>query len=135
MSETNIIINKPNNKEIKITHYSDLDGITIEYFKDGELHRDEDKPACINLTLTLNMISYEYFKNGKKHRDNDKPAETTFQSTGELTSHEFYQNGLLHRDDDKPATQFFMWGDPSKSIDHYYKNGEEYTPEDSTNAH
>ncbi len=42
---------------------------TKYWYKNGELHRDNDKPAVIWADGSLT-----WYKNGKLHRDNDKPA-------------------------------------------------------------
>ncbi len=41
----------------------------IEYYKKGNLHRDGDQPAAIDVDGTQ-----YYYKDGNLHRDGDKPA-------------------------------------------------------------
>ena len=65
----------------------------IEYWKNGERHRDNDQPAVIWVNGTK-----EWYQHGKRHRDNDKPA--IVRADG---SKEWYQNGEHHRDNDQPA--------------------------------
>ena len=84
-----------------------------EYYKNGELHRDGDKPAFICSGGTK-----WYYKNGDLHRDGDKPAIIYSYGT-----EEYYKNGKLHRNGDKPA----IIG--SYGTKGYYKNGVEYTKE------
>jgi hypothetical protein len=67
---------------------------SLEWWKDGELHREDDKPAWIYADGAL-----EWLKNGDWHRDGDKPA--VIDADGSLR---WYKNGLRHRDSDKPAT-------------------------------
>jgi hypothetical protein len=57
------------------------------WHKNGELHRDRDKPAFIYSDLTIG-----WYKNGKCHRDGDKPA--VIGANGTLA---WYKNHLLHR--------------------------------------
>ena len=59
---------------------------TKMYYKDGELHRDGDKPAiiCSNGTKT-------YWKNGERHRDGDKPA--VIYGNGDK---EYWKNGVRY---------------------------------------
>jgi hypothetical protein len=66
---------------------------TLEWCKDGEYHRDGDKPARIYKDGTL-----VWWKNGLIHRDGDKPA--VINAMGILV---WYKNGVEHRDGDKPA--------------------------------
>ena len=45
------------------------------WHRDGELHRDQnDGPAQINLGKFGEVLSVAFYENGKLHRDNDKPA-------------------------------------------------------------
>ena len=66
---------------------------TLAWYKNGEYHREGDKPAYIDADGSL-----EWYKNGQFHRDDDKPAYI-----GADGSLEWYKNGLRHRDGDKPA--------------------------------
>ena len=83
------------------------------WYKHGQLHRDEDKPA-----VEYPSGYKEWHKNGKSHRDEDKPA-VVYPSGTKM----WYKQGKLHRDNDKPAK---IESDGSKS---YWKNGKEYIPE------
>ena len=51
--------------------YDKLDNTGALYIRDenGQLHRDEDKPAVADLDGLV-----MYYKHGKKHRDGGKPA-------------------------------------------------------------
>jgi hypothetical protein len=53
----------PNNVFVDITSWD------LIWWKNGNMHRDNDKPAVIRFDGTK-----EWLKNGKRHRDNDKPA-------------------------------------------------------------
>jgi hypothetical protein len=66
---------------------------SLEWVKNGEWHRDDDKPAVIGAGGLQAWI-----KNGLAHRDGDKPA--WIWDDGTLT---WYKNGVHHRDGDKPA--------------------------------
>jgi hypothetical protein len=70
----------------------DADG-TLVWYKNGQIHRDGDKPALIDASGAL-----WWFKNGVPHRDGDLPA--WISANGDL---EWCKNGLRHRDGDKPA--------------------------------
>jgi hypothetical protein len=83
------------------------------WYKNGELHRDYDKPAVINFGGTQ-----KWYKNGKLHRDNDMPAVIFYTGT-----QIWYKNGKEHRDNDMPAV-IDSYGKYKK----WYKNGKKYNP-------
>jgi antitoxin component YwqK of YwqJK toxin-antitoxin module len=79
----------------------------IEYFVNGKLHREGDKPA--SFTHVDNFYQYnsavlsiihdisQWYINGNLHRESDKPAYVQ----GRVNK--WYINGKLHREGDKPA--------------------------------
>lgn len=82
------------------------------WHKDGQLHRDNGKPAFVNIVIPphfhpLNSnwdsmvanfpIEQEWWVNGVKHRDNDLPAVDC------PNLKEWYKHGLRHRDGFQPA--------------------------------
>jgi hypothetical protein len=81
---------------------------SLGWFKNGVYHRGGDKPARIGTDGTLG-----WFKNGVYHRDGDKPAE--INPKGTLG---WYKNGEKHRDGDKPA-----WISAAGTLG-WYRNGE-----------
>jgi hypothetical protein len=64
------------------------------WYKDGDLHRDDDLPAVI-----WDDGSQFWYKNGLRHRDGDRPA-IIYSNDSKF----WYKNGLRHRDGDLPAT-------------------------------
>ena len=60
---------------------------SLEWQKNGKLHRDDDNPAIIYANGTL-----VWWKNGERHRDDDKPARV--YASGLL---EWFKNGERHR--------------------------------------
>lgn len=109
------------------------DGSNRWYDEEGQLHRDNDKPAFIDVWGTQMWYQHgeihrengpavirsdgleEWYKNGVKHRDNDLPAIIETNGTKE-----WCKNGKLHRENDKPA---IIHADGSK---YWYKNGKLY---------
>jgi hypothetical protein len=65
----------------------------LKWYKDGKLHRDDDKPAWI-----LPSGAKKWYKDGKLHRDGDEPAEVWLHG-----SRVWYKNGKRHRGGDRPA--------------------------------
>ncbi len=61
------------------------DGTKFWYNKDGELHRDNDRPAIEYISG-----SKSWYKNGEWHRDNDKPAIVWVDAKDQ-----WYTNGKL----------------------------------------
>jgi hypothetical protein len=61
------------------------------WYKDGEMHRDNDEPSFIDGTTKM------WHKDGILYRDNDLPA---FISSAWTL---WYKNGVIHRDNNKPA--------------------------------
>lgn len=78
--------------------------------KQGQNHRDNDKPARIYLSGDK-----VWYQNDMVHRDNDLPAKIFVN--GSLG---WYQNGFSHRDGDKPAVIY------SNGVQEYYKHGKLY---------
>ena len=88
------------------------DAESIEWYKNGKLHRDGDEPAVIlmrnpefdrfnsgdELVVNMEIETRKWYKNGKLHRDGDEPAVIHHDGTKE-----WYKNGKLHRDGDEPA--------------------------------
>lgn len=70
--------------------------------KEGEVHRDGDKPASISSWPgTGNVVSKEWRKNGVFHRDEGKPA-LVFYENGEVAAEEYWTDGKYRRRSDKP---------------------------------
>lgn len=71
-----------------------------EWYKNDELHRDDDKPA-IEWMVPRNNGSKYWFKHGLRHRDNDKPAVESANGTKE-----WWVNGQRHRENGFPAVEY-----------------------------
>ncbi len=128
-NESNKILRTWKNNS-KYEYTEDKDGLK-EWYVNGKLHREADKPAVEHADG-----SKEWWVNGKKHRDNDLPAVEWVSgykawyikgkrhrgadlpaieySDG---SKEWYVNGKIHRDADRPASE---WANGSKQ---WYVNG------------
>jgi antitoxin component YwqK of YwqJK toxin-antitoxin module len=100
---------KSKNIKVKLFEYK-IDENGIEYwYKNGQLHRDNDLPAVIS-----SKGSYEsWYKNGNLHRDNDLPAVMSLKSAYRC----WYKNGKLHREKDLPAVII------SNGSKYWYKSG------------
>ncbi len=96
----------------------------ICYYKNDELHRDDDQHGNSQPAIIQTDGSTNYYKNGVLHRDHNQPA--VIKTSGTL---KYYRDGELHRDDDIDGT-------PLPSICHsdggleYYKNGKRHRNDD-----
>lgn len=69
----------------------------LSWYKNGELHRDNDKWA-----VCKNNIQFEWYQNGLLHRENDKGAVICMLH-GKVMDMYWYKRGKRHRDNDEPA--------------------------------
>jgi hypothetical protein len=77
--------------------------IKLESFNDkDELHK-LNAPAIINYDNNGKKISKYWYKNGKLHRDEDKYAYAEYDNSGWHKVQKWYKDGKIHRDGDLPA--------------------------------
>ena len=77
------------------------------FFKDGEAHRDGDKPAIMEFDPCTDMLVGElYCMSGKDHRENGPAHIKRDAATGKTTFELWKQHGKDHRADGKPACIF-----------------------------
>jgi hypothetical protein len=84
--------------------YTDIDLNRMVWYKNGDIHRDGDKPAVIG------DKEQHWYKEGLLHRSDDKPAVIDGYYRG------WFRNGLRHRTGDKPAVI-------DRNMVLYYENG------------
>ncbi len=69
-----------------------------------ETHREQDKPAVITTYDNLKIFYCEWYKNGQRHRENDLPACIEYKPDGiTIERKEWYRNGIEHRDNNCPS--------------------------------
>jgi len=99
----------------------------IKYFNDTNLHREGDKPACIEYyppELGGNIKLESYLINGNFHREGDKPAIIHYYENKNIKSEEYYINGNYYREgDDKPTIIYYYENGNIKSREYYYREG------------
>ena len=86
-------------------HFVKKNGVIVykSWYRDGNLHRENDKPALIE-KFNPNYLICEWWQNGKLHRGNDKPATTKMHiPTNVYCLIRYFQDGYLHRENDLPA--------------------------------
>jgi len=85
-------------KPALVEEYLDEEGHRLVWYKDGDIHRDGDLPAVIDIDRQ------EWYKDGKRHREGDKPAWIS------RDTHQWFENDELHRLGDKPCYIGFTAG-------------------------
>jgi len=98
-----------------------------EWFKDGQLHREGDKPASIWYFKDGSIDSEHWFKDGEMHREGDKPALISYYEDGSIWRELWFKDGKKHREGDKPAVIGYR-KDGSIVREHWYKDGVRYFP-------
>ena len=68
-------------------------GGVIEYRKNNELHREGDLPARITSRPTGQVNEEQYYIEGKMHRDDNKPASILYAPGGKPLAWEFWEGG------------------------------------------
>lgn len=77
------------------TYYDDGTLLSELYYKDGELHRENDLPSIIYYSNGKPTREY-WHKHGQLHRDNDMPANILYDTYPALRQLTYYINGRLH---------------------------------------
>jgi hypothetical protein len=95
-------IHRDNDKYAMVHLFNDV--ATMEtWYKEGMTHRDNDLPAEITYYGNKNILSQTWYQNGKRHREGDNPANIVFNLNGIINAQEWRINDLYHRENDKPA--------------------------------
>jgi hypothetical protein len=95
---------------------------SVEYYENGQLHRNGDLPASIETSCMRNV----YYKHGRIHRDNDEPAVVSENLKI------YYKDGLRHREYGpayiSPLTEiWYYYGKPHRyDQPAVFNNGDEY---------
>ena len=103
------------------------------YYKNGVIHRENDKPAHSReyFSEDSQIIDTFFYVEGKLHRDGDKPAllKRTINNNIETRDEKYYLFGKEHRDGDKPA---IILKKPDEGLDlvKYYRNGKYHREND-----
>ncbi len=89
--------------EIRKSYYNN-GKIKLEvYYKNGEYHRDGDKPAWYGYHIDGQVRCKSYYKSGDYCRNGDKPAKTIYYGNGQIESEIYYEGGEYYRENGKPA--------------------------------
>lgn len=75
----------------------------------GQMHSFNDEPAVILLHQHTNIISAKiWYKEGKIHRGDDKSAIIEYYLSGKIKARTWYKEGKIHREGDLPAIETFI---------------------------
>ena len=69
----------------------------------------------------------EFYKEGQRHREGDRPAVIRYRADGSVERESFWKEGLLHREGDRPAVIQYL-ADGSVECESFWKEGQMYTP-------
>jgi hypothetical protein len=83
----------------------DFENYRLEWYSEGRLHRDGDKPAVVTFTEDGCLLSLEWYYAGRQHRDGNRPAVIVYQhkdncETPKKLYREWWLNGVKQN---KPA--------------------------------
>lgn len=68
------------------------------WYRNGEHHRDDQKPATVANSADASIILAEHYAvAGGFHREGDKPAVIFRDQAGRVTERQFWRGGQLHR--------------------------------------
>ena len=106
------------------------DILTQTTFIDGKKNSIDDRPAIYVFdTLGQLMLSESYMKDGELHRDGDKPADINCNKAGQVISRTWSQNGKIHRETG-PAYIHYTPERAVKEEHTYYLHNESMTKEE-----
>jgi hypothetical protein len=89
-----------NDEPAIVRFFPESNRFKISWCKNGETHRDDDKPAII--TIDDSGTSYAYYLNGALHRENNMPAIV------EPARKIWLIKGILHNTEDYASVSFFL---------------------------
>lgn len=116
----NYFLGKPHSINDEHAVYLEKNKAIIKiWMKDGEIHRDDDKPSVERYNIQSSEYIYTWYQHDIIHRDNDLPAVINKNSKGEVEYKKWYENGKISRSNGLPAII-------SDSSWVWYKNGEIY---------
>jgi antitoxin component YwqK of YwqJK toxin-antitoxin module len=77
--------------EYKVTHRDDGTLMWEEFFKEGQLHREGDRPAWVSYRADGSVEWEQFWKKGQRHREGDRPAVVWYRADGSVASEEFWK--------------------------------------------
>jgi len=81
----------------------------------------------VSLRSDGSVRSEWFYKEGQLHREGDRPALIHYRADGSVCSELFYKEDQLHREGDRPASIHYR-ADGSVKSESFYKECQKYTP-------
>ena len=69
-------------EEHRVYYYENGEKMYEEWFRNGQLHREGNKPAYIKYYENGKKEYETWWKNGQRHREGDKPAWIEYEKEG-----------------------------------------------------
>ena len=82
--------------EYKVSHRSDGSVEWEQFWKEGQRHREGDRPAVVWYRADGSVTSESFYKEGQRHREGDRPAVVWYRADGSVTWEEFYKEGQMY---------------------------------------
>ncbi len=112
--------------DLPATIYTTIDYTSYTWYKHGDIHRDNDKPAFIYKSNTPHsFMKLIWVVDGKFHRDNDDQPACIIDDEDDA-NYNWYKNDRLHRDNDKPAKVAVNKKTGRFILQKWYQQGEEH---------
>ena len=106
---------------------------TKEWFKDGQWHREGDKPAYVQYREDGSIWEELWCKNGEYHREGDKPATISYYTNGKFQSRRWMKDGKENREGDKPS-YIYNRPDGTIEVEQWHKDGKRHREGDKPAA-
>ena len=81
--------------EYKVSHRYDGSVSWEEFRKEGQLHREGDRPAVVSYRADGLVLREEFFKEGQLHREGDRPALVSYRADGSVEREQFWKEGQM----------------------------------------
>ena len=82
--------------ECKVSHRADGSVASEEFRKEGQRHREGDRPAVVSYRSDGSVELEEFWKEGQRHREGDRPAVARYRDDGSVASESFYKEGQMY---------------------------------------
>jgi hypothetical protein len=79
--------------EYKVTHRADGTVMWEQFYKEGQTHREGDRPARVSYRADGSVLWEEFWKKDQRHREGDRPAVIRYRSDGSVERETFWKEG------------------------------------------
>jgi hypothetical protein len=82
--------------EYKVSHRADGSVMWEEFRKEGQLHREGDRPAVVWYRADGSVEREEFFKEGQLQREGDRQARVSYRADGSVAWEQFWKDGQMY---------------------------------------